>query len=129
MPLPEAPPLGILLISGSYERAHYAFMLATAVAAMGRAVVLFATNAGCNALCQDWSGLDGAAADAKVRDCGVAGFDALREAAVELEVGLLACDSGLLIAGLKRTALLETVEVAGLATYLSLVGGGTMVTF
>ena len=40
-------PLGILLISGGHERAHYALVLATGAAAVGRDVVLFATNAGC----------------------------------------------------------------------------------
>ncbi len=45
-----ARPLGILLISGGHERAHYALVLATAAAALGRDAVLFATNAGCRLL-------------------------------------------------------------------------------
>ena len=39
--------MGILLLSGGHERAHYALVLATGAAALGREVVLFATNAGC----------------------------------------------------------------------------------
>ena len=87
-------PLGILLISGGHERAHYAFVLATGAAAIGRQVTLFATNEGCRALLQDWSSLEDAARDAQVRERGVAGLDALREAAVELGVRMLACDFG-----------------------------------
>src|SRR5690348_17076155 len=52
-----AEPLGILLLSGAHDRAHYAFVLASGAAALGRQVVLFATNAGCHALMRDWSGL------------------------------------------------------------------------
>ena len=48
--------LGILLISGSYDRAHYAFVLACGAAAVARDVVLFATNDGCHALLADLSG-------------------------------------------------------------------------
>ena len=43
---PPGPPLGILLISGTHERAHYALVLATGAAATGREAVLFATNEG-----------------------------------------------------------------------------------
>jgi peroxiredoxin family protein len=46
-------PLGILLLSGAHDRAHYAFVLATGAAAIGQRVVIFATNAGCHALLAD----------------------------------------------------------------------------
>ena len=91
-------PLGILLISGSYERAHYAFMLAAGAGAIGRRVVLFATNGGTHALCRDWSALADIT-DAEVRSRGVAGLDELRDAAAELGTELMACDSGLRLAG------------------------------
>ena len=61
-PVPSEP-LGILLLSGAHDRAHYAFVLASGAAAVGRQVVLFATNAGCHALFADWSGLADAARD------------------------------------------------------------------
>ena len=63
-------PLGILLLSGAHDRAHYAFVLASGAAALGRTVVLFATNAGCHALFTDWSGLTDAARDERVRAPG-----------------------------------------------------------
>ena len=65
-----AEPLGILLISGGHERAHYAFVLAAGAAAMGRRVCVFATNAGCHALLRDWSGPENAMQDAG-RDAAV----------------------------------------------------------
>ncbi len=140
MPPPEPPPpestsrpsapLGILLISGGHERAHYAFMLAAAAAAVGRPVVLFATNAGCRALARDWGADDLGAArqDAAVRAQGVAGLDALREAADDLGVRFLACDAGLRLAGLTPEALHPGVEVAGIPSFLSAVGVGQMLT-
>ena len=123
-----AEPLGILLISAGHERAHYAFVLAAGAAAVGRAVVLFATNAGCHALLRDWSGMEDAGRDARVRAQGVAGLDELREAAVELGVGLLACDAGLRMAGLEAALLHGAARVAGVPSFLSGLGAGQIVT-
>ena len=121
-------PLGVLLISGSHERAHYAFVMAAGGAALGRRVTLFATNAGCHALLRDWSGLDDSARDIIVQAAGVAGLDDLRGAAVDLGVTLMACDSGLRMAGLDPAGLMERVEVAGVPSFLSAVGVGPIVT-
>ncbi len=120
--------LGILLISGGHERAHYAFVLAAGAAAVGREVCVFATNAGCLALLQDWSALDGAARDSVVRAAGVAGLDELREAAAELGVRLMACDAGLRMAGLEAAPLWRGVEVAGVPSFLSANAGGQIIT-
>lgn len=119
-------PLGILLLSGGHDRAHYAFVLASGAAALGRKVVLFATNAGCQALFSDWSGLTDAARDERVRAAGVAGLDELRDAARELGVRLIACEAGLRAEGLDPARLIDGVEVAGVATFLSAVGAGQM---
>ena len=59
----------------------YAFVLATGAAALGRRVVLFATNGGCHALFVDWSGLSEVERDELIIARGVAGFAELREAA------------------------------------------------
>lgn len=117
-------PLGILLISGSHERAHYAFVLATGAAAVGREVTLFATNDGCRALLADWSSLEGAGRDAVVRARGVAGLEELREAAAELGVRLIACDAGLRMAGLDPANLVPAAEIAGVVTFLAASAGG-----
>ncbi len=120
-------PLALLLLSGSQERAHYAFVLAAGGAALGRRVVLFATNRGCLALCRDWSALDDAARDATLQARGVAGLSELREAAVELGVRLIACEAGLLAEDIAREELIEGVEVAGIATFLEAAGHGQIV--
>ena len=130
--MPPEPTLGILLLSGEYERAHYAFMVAAAGAAVGRRVTLFATNGGCHSLA-DWSELRGSGCtaveqDGAVRARGVAGITELREAAVELGVVLLACDAGLRLSGVLPRSLLPGVAVAGIPTFLSAVGVGPVIT-
>ena len=121
-------PFGVLLLSGSHDRAHYAFVLATAAAAVGRDVTLFATNAGCRALLRDWRTLDDPERDAVLVGRGVAGLDALREAAAELGIRLLACEAGLRAEGLDPALLRQGVSVAGVVTFLEAVRGGTVVT-
>ena len=120
-------PLGILLLSGAHDRAHYAFVLASGAAALGRRVVLFATNAGCHALFTDWSGLLDAARDERVRAAGVAGLAELREACREMGVRMIACEAGLRAEALDATRRMTGVEVAGVATFLSAVGPGQIV--
>jgi uncharacterized protein len=119
--------LGVLLLSGAHDRAHYAFVVATGAAALGRRVVLFATNRGCHALMTDWSGLEDAARDDRIRARGVAGLAELREAATELGIDLIACEAGLIAEGLETAALLPGVRVAGVATFLASIPGGQIV--
>lgn len=126
MPMPTEP-LGILLLSGNHERAHYAFVLAAGAAALGRSVVLFATNRGCLALARDWSGLEDAGRDEIVRIRGVAGLAELRDAAVELGVRLIACEAGLRAEAIDPSRLCPDVAVAGVATLLAAVGAGQLV--
>jgi peroxiredoxin family protein len=120
-------PLGILLLSGTHDRAHYAFVLASGAAALGRDVVLFATNAGCHALFTDWSGLADAARDERVRASGVAGLTELREACREMGVRMLACEAGLRAEALNAASLSPGIEVAGVATFLGAVGTGQII--
>jgi peroxiredoxin family protein len=120
--------LGVLLLSGAHDRAHYAFVIATGAAALGRDVTLFATNAGCRALLTDWHSLDDAARDAVITARGVAGLDTLREAAGDLSIRLIACEAGLRAEAIDPAALLPGVEVAGIATFLEAVGTGQIVT-
>jgi peroxiredoxin family protein len=118
----------VLLLSGSHDRAHYAFVVASGAAALGRDVVLFATNQGCAALCRDWSSLSDADRDARIQARGVAGLETLRDACLELNVRLIACEAGLRAEALDPALLLPQVEVAGIATFLSAVGAGQVIT-
>ena len=119
--------LSILLISGSHDRAHYAFVLASGAAALGRRVQLFATNAGCHALMRDWSGLDGAGRDVLVQARGVGGLAELREASSELGVTLLVCEAGLRAEAIDPHGLMAYVEVAGVARFLADAAGGQII--
>jgi len=127
-PVPSDAVLGVLLLSGSHERAHYAFVVAAGAAALGRTVVLFATNQGCTALCRDWSGLSDADRDARIQLNGVAGLDTLRDACLEMNVRMIACEAGLRAESLDASRLLPQVEVAGIATFLAVVGAGQVIT-
>jgi predicted peroxiredoxin len=123
----EHSPLGLLLISLTHERAHYAFLMAAGAAALGRKVVLFATNGGCRALRDDWSALEDVGRDAVIRRRGVAGLGELRDSALELGVRMIACEAGLRAEAIDAASLRAGVEVAGLATFLEAVGGGQMI--
>ncbi|MDN3568951.1 DsrE family protein [Paeniroseomonas aquatica] len=122
-----ARPLGILLISAGHERAHYALVLATGAAALGRDVTLFATNEGCRLLLEA-APLAGDAREAALAAAGVAGVAVLLEAAQELGLRLLACEAGLRASGLAGAPLLPGVVVAGVASFLAAVGEGQIVT-
>lgn len=115
----SAPALAILLLSGTHERAHYAFALAAGAAALGRPVLIFATNGGCHALAADWSGLSDCARDTLIQSRGVAGLAALRDACRDLGVTFLACAAGLQAETIPATALLPDVAVSGIAHFLA----------
>jgi uncharacterized protein len=126
--VPSDRALGVLLMSGSHDRAHYAFVIASGAAALGREVIVFATNRGCQALCRDWSGLSDAGRDARIRGRGVAGLDTLRGACAEMGIRLIACEAGLRAEALDASMLLADVEVTGIATFLSAIGTGQIIT-
>jgi len=128
VPLQGTPAcLGIMLISGSHERAQAAFSLAASAASLGREVILFATNAGCRALRDDWSGVDDVGRDAAIRRLGLAGLGELREAARELGVRMLACETGLRGEDIDTRSLWLGVEVVGMATFLEAASAGQLI--
>lgn len=120
-------PLGILLLSGAHDRAHYALVLATGAAAVGRDVVLFASNAGCRLFLAPCPLL----ADAReglLAERGVATLAELLEAAADLGIRRIACEAGLKVEGLAAAGLAPGVEVAGVVTFLGAVGQGQIAT-
>ena len=120
-----ADTLGILLISGEYARGHYAFVLAAGAAAIGRQVIVFASNDGCHALALDLSRYT--EAEAGVRASGVADLVTLRQASSDLGVRMIACEAGLRVSSL-TAALAPGVEVAGVVTFLEAIRGGQVIT-
>ena len=118
--------LGILLISGGHERAHYALVLATGAAAIGRPVTLFATNGGV-ALLLAARPLEADPREAAIAARGVAGIGMLLEAAQELGVALMVCDTGRIAEGLADAALLPGVEISGVVGFLAASAGGQLI--
>ncbi|MBV9812304.1 MAG: DsrE/DsrF/DrsH-like family protein [Acetobacteraceae bacterium] len=117
-----------MLLSGTHERAHYAFVLASAAGALGRRVVLFAANEGCHALLEDWSALDQSGRDAALRARGIAGIGELRDAARELGVRMLACESAARMYAIEAGAFTQGVEVSGVAAFLEATSGAQVIT-
>ena len=118
--------LGLLLISGGHERAHYALMLATAAAAIGRPVTLFATNGGCRLLLKA-APMERSPREAELARAGVATIAMLMEATRALDVRRIACEAGLRSEGLDDEELAPGAERAGIVTFLSAVGGGQVI--
>jgi predicted peroxiredoxin len=116
-------PLGILLRGAGHEPAHYALVLATAAAAIGRPVTLFATNAGLALFRRD-APLLADPREAHLAPCGVAGIATLWEAAEELGLRRIACEAGMRAEGIAPPELADGVEVAGVVTFLEAVGSG-----
>ena len=121
-----SPPLGILLISGGHERAHYALVLATGAAAVGREVVIFATNAGCR-LFEAAHPLQADEREALLEGRGIAGIATLLAAAEELGIRRIACEAGLRAEAIAAATLQPGVEVAGVVTFLGAIGAGQVV--
>ena len=119
--------LGVLLISGGHERAHYALVMATGAAALGSDVTIFATNAGVRLLLADQA-LAADPREALLTARGVAGIGVLWAAACELGIRCIACEAGLAAEGLREAALAPAVERAGVASFYEAVGGGQIVT-
>ncbi|WBV43013.1 DsrE family protein [Pseudoroseomonas cervicalis] len=118
-------PLGILLRSAGHEPAHYALMLATGAAAIGRPVILFATNAGCRLLLRR-TPLLADEREAVLARRNVVGIAPLLDAAQDLGVRRLVCEAGLRAEGLDAADLAPGVEVTGVVTFLGAVGAGQM---
>jgi peroxiredoxin family protein len=116
----------VLLLSGDHERAQYALVLATGAAALGREVVLFATNAGCRLLL-DRSPLLQDPREARLAAAGVATIAVLLAAAAELGIRRIACEAGLKAEDLAGATLAPGVEVAGVVTLLAAIGDGQVV--
>ncbi len=97
-------------------------MLATTAASLGRAVAVFATDAGVAALLGEGAAGQEAAEEARRCSLGVATCAELRAAAAELGVRMIACETALRLAGIAAERLAPGVEVAGMATLLAQAG-------
>ena len=124
--------LSLIVYAGTYDRVHYALVLAAAAAAIGTQATLFFTMDGCRALVKSgWRNLpldqptannfkNGGAMDDDFKSRGLADFEQLLAACVELKVRFIVCDLGLKARGLAAEALRADVpvEIAGAVTFL-----------
>ena len=125
--------LSLIVMSGDFARVHYALVLASASAAIGKPVTLFFTDEALRALCisshgehPGWRALQAGGrsagrADGELRARGVAGFEELLQACGELGVRVIACEMGLRALGLQPSDLRQdvSIEVAGVVTLLA----------
>ncbi|MEA1677735.1 hypothetical protein [Nitrospirillum sp. BR 11163] len=121
--------LSIVLHSGGFDRVHYALVMATAAAAIGRPTLLFVTGRALRLLLADdgWTGLDPAddgstpvARERQFQDTNIATLAELTESLTPLGVRVMACEMGWRVLGLDKPALRAdvTVETAGVVTLL-----------
>ncbi len=117
--------LSLVLHSGDYGRMHYALVLASAAAAIGKPVTVLFAGASVKALARTWRPLD---EDRRAKALRVAGFEDLLAACRDLGARLLVCETALALAELDPAQLRDDLdlEVAGAVTFLgdASAGGG-----
>jgi peroxiredoxin family protein len=134
---PNRRGLALIIHSAAFEKVHYALATASAAAAVGRPVLLFfamgatralGTNDGWRQLRTDDGGT-ATAADAALDGLGIADFETLLAACVELGVRIMVCEIGLAVEGLARRDLRPDLglEEGGLATLMLEAGDGNIV--
>ena len=119
----------IVVFSGGFERVHYALAMAAAAAAIDRPTTLFFTMDACHALAKPvadgtpgWSSLPGATEQNDgFAARGVATFEELFEACVELGVTIMVCEMGLRAKDLTTNDLRHDFEhiQGGIVTFLN----------
>lgn len=127
--------LSIVVFSGHYDKVHYALVMASAAAAVGRPVTLFFTMLACRAL--KAAGNDGAPAwrdmplseeqgtggdkDDAYGAMNVATFEELLQSCVQMGVTFMICEMGLRAVGLEGEPLRDDIplEQGGVVTFLA----------
>jgi peroxiredoxin family protein len=128
-PRPPKERLAIAVHADTFERVHYALVMASAALAIDRPVTLFFTGRAVQALRADgWHRLPGAERDADFRARRVAGFDELLAACGELGARIIACEMALRAEGVAAADLRTDLPIlqAGVVTFL---GDGGQVVF
>ena len=130
--------LSIVVYDGHFDKVHYALVMASASAAVGRPVTLFFTSAACRALRRAdddgeaaWramplsagvgeEGQRGGDLDDSFSSKGIATFEELLEACVLLEVKFMVCEMGLQAVGMDGVPLRDDIPLdpGGVVTFL-----------
>lgn len=124
--------LGLIVHSGAYEKVAYAWVMATAAAAINRPVLVFVTEDAVDVLRPDgWRQLAGdpVATEALERARGVASLPELIAMAETLGIRVIACEMALRRRGIDAAELdpARAIEVAGLVTLYTVTATGQIV--
>ena len=121
--------LSIVVFSGDFERVHYALAMAAGAASIDRPTTLFFTMESIHALAPrridgspGWTALAGAVErDAEFTARGVAGFEELFDACIDLDVRFMVCEMGLRAIGLTEESLRQDLpyQSGGIVTFLN----------
>jgi len=127
--------LSIIIYDHTYDKVHYALVMASAAAAIGRPVTVFFTMGSCAAILATdetekpgWADMPlsddaatGADRDAFYKSSGIATMDELIDACVAFKVRFLVCEMGLRAKGLEETSLRPelNIEHSGVVTFLN----------
>lgn len=125
-----APPtkLSLVVFSRDFDRVHYALALAASMLAVGRQATLFFTMGAIRGLLRPkesggpgWLALAGADRDYTFAREGLATFEELLAACVELGGTFMVCEMGLRAEGLTRADLRTDVAIleGGIVTFLN----------
>ena len=122
--------LSLVVFSGSFEKVHYALVMASAALASGRDVTLFFTMEASRALLapSGWRHLrteaEGATAtsiDLSYATRGIGTFEELLDACASLNAKFMVCEMGLRALGLENQATRDelSIETGGVVTFLN----------
>ncbi len=106
--------LALVVGSLAEDRLHAALSLAAAAAALGREVEIF-LHAGAVAVLRAEVAFDG---DAALSAAGVPTIAELLDTALDLGVGITACQSGLALTGIDASRLNPAIRAGGLVDFL-----------
>lgn len=120
-------PLFISLADGSWQRAHYAFILAASALSIGRPVTLFAGGLSVFALTHQWKNLTNIIPDNVLTERKIATLPELRDACVEMGGVFLACETGMALADLAPENLIGGAKKAGMISFLAEIGDNSMI--
>lgn len=127
--------LSVVVYDRHFDKVHYALVMASGAAAIGRGVTLFFTMQACRALFKPdddgrpgWASMplsdgdgDGAERDAAFAERNVATFEELLEACVAMGIRFLVCEMGLRAHDMNRDQLRDDIpiEEGGVVTFLT----------
>lgn len=132
--------LSIVVFSGEFDKVHYALVMASCAAAIGKQATLFFTMTSCIALLKTspsgeapWRRMPlsksgtihdgdlGGDLDDDFRESGVANFEELLLSSVHLGVRFMVCEMGLKVMGINGGALREDIPMTpgGVATFIN----------